>query len=654
MRLYTSGKMKHRQVLTVVGFFLLLQGCDAIQTFREVPRYTEVNPGGNAELRCVIDSIGGECRWQKDGKPIGLYNGKYEWASRPGSGDCSLKLMEVDIKFDDGLWECQVTASSFESQDALASKPARLVVREPPKSFTIIKENLPIELGTEITVVDGKLETVHCESRKSNPAPLLEWFLGDRPIRASAQKNVTEEGDDRRWKAYSVLEYVFSQDDYGKNLICRVNHPAYANEYEEASVKLDLLYKPKVTVTRVADDIIEEGKSTVKMSCSADANPPARIFWRKRGSAENREIVETLNFSPVMRGDTGTYVCQAENAIGLSAEEIVELDVLYAPKILRVTPVGGATIGVHNKTIMTCSAEGNPLPKYLWLQKLPSNQVLKRGYNNTLSIEDTTYDHQGEYVCEAVNVIGDQRKVVQSEPLRIEVRGAPQVLRYSVVKEVEAVSGRDVRLEMEVCSDPIPSKTTWDWGSLRVEAGQDLHNRYLAEQMVKHAEREDCYIARLVVRNVSPADSRRYFLNVENAHGTDRYAVSLNVKEPVSMASVIGVVIALLILFVLLVIILLYAYKKQKLCFKDARKLDKSLEGLNESRGFDAEKTGNGLPTVKIAGNSINGNGPLPPDGMYHVSDLNGGGATNNGMDLIHGSLTDKVNNCRLPPSTRV
>lgn len=43
-----------------------------------------------------------------------------------------------------------------------------------------------------------------------------------------------------------------------------------------------------------------------------------------------------------------------------------------------------------------------------------------------------------------------------------------------MAKEVEAVSGRDVRLEMEVCSDPIPSKTTWDWGSLRVEAGQVL------------------------------------------------------------------------------------------------------------------------------------------------------------------------------------
>lgn len=36
--------------------------------------------------------------------------------------------------------------------------------------------------------------------------------------------------------------------------------------------------------------------------------------------------------------------------------------------------------------------------------------------------------------------------------------GAPQVLRYKVPKEVEAISGRDVRLEMNVCSDPIPSR----------------------------------------------------------------------------------------------------------------------------------------------------------------------------------------------------
>ena len=48
--------------------------------------------------------------------------------------------------------------------------------------------------------------------------------------------------------------------------------------------------------------------------------------------------------------------------------------------------------------------------------------------------------------------------------------------------------------------------------------------------MVEHPEREDCYIARLLVKAVSPQDSRRYFLDVENVHGTDRYAVALTVK----------------------------------------------------------------------------------------------------------------------------
>ena len=54
---------------------------------------------------------------------------------------------------------------------------------------------------------------------------------------------MTEDDDTRRWKAYSVLEYVFSQDDFGKSLICRVVHPAYTNDHEETAVKLDLLCK---------------------------------------------------------------------------------------------------------------------------------------------------------------------------------------------------------------------------------------------------------------------------------------------------------------------------------------------------------------------------------------------------------------------------
>ena len=82
------------------------------------------------------------------------------------------------------------------------------------------------------------------------------------------------------------------------------------------------------------DDVLEEGRSSVKMTCTSDANPQGRVFWRKYGASEERQFVETLEFNPVMRKDSGTYVCQAENSIGLSAEETVELDVLCKSKLV--------------------------------------------------------------------------------------------------------------------------------------------------------------------------------------------------------------------------------------------------------------------------------------------------------------------------------
>ena len=47
---------------------LFFAGIFAVQKFTGEPKYTEVNPGGNAVLKCEVENIGGECRWQKDGK----------------------------------------------------------------------------------------------------------------------------------------------------------------------------------------------------------------------------------------------------------------------------------------------------------------------------------------------------------------------------------------------------------------------------------------------------------------------------------------------------------------------------------------------------------------------------------------------------------
>ena len=50
----------------------------------------------------------GECRWSKAGKPVGMFGGKYELRGDTGAGDCSLTLHTVDLRIDDGQWQCQV------------------------------------------------------------------------------------------------------------------------------------------------------------------------------------------------------------------------------------------------------------------------------------------------------------------------------------------------------------------------------------------------------------------------------------------------------------------------------------------------------------------------------------------------------------------
>ena len=66
-----------------------------------------------------------------------LFKGKYEMRGDINIGDCSLTVFSVDLRIDDGMWQCGVTASNVTSQDALVSRSAKLTVqgRLPPRTF---------------------------------------------------------------------------------------------------------------------------------------------------------------------------------------------------------------------------------------------------------------------------------------------------------------------------------------------------------------------------------------------------------------------------------------------------------------------------------------------------------------------------------------
>ncbi|XP_034231154.1 irregular chiasm C-roughest protein isoform X3 [Thrips palmi] len=628
-------KLSSMGYLVVSVVLLLLQDVRrahaALQTFEQPPSYTEVNPDSDVKLVCKIYNKRGNCSWQKDNKPVGMYPKKYEWAGSQEQGDCSIWIRNATLNFDDGLWECQVTASEFTTGDALTSPPAKLVVRVAPQTPRIEFNGSHVLPGRNVSVRVGSSAVVKCISRFGNPPANIRWLLGSEDITSQAnQTNATEEDNHRLYVATSYVRIASVRDLHRQPLRCVAMHESHSTKSQDAEVKLDVHYPPEVSLSGTPTSDLEENVDRVLLACKADANPPAAVFWE--ATDRGNELVssqETLQFLPVTRKNAGRYTCRAKNEVGFSPPVTVYLDVKYAPRVVAIEPrVRTTTVKLGSSVSFNCTAEGNPEPSYQWLQKMPTTQdtVIIRGSQAELVMHNVTYEHQGEYVCKVTNLIGGTERSEQSESLSVQVKGAPQVLRNAVAREVSVLRGQDAHLKMVVCADPKPSKVQWHWGSLAVDSGANS-GRFQAEELLQE-EREDCYEARLHVRSADLVDARTYHLTVENDRGADSHMVLLAVREPVSMTTLLSVASGCLLLLLLLVLLSVYAVRREKCCFAigrgdfrpaDLERLDrakaKRLDNLDYdiSEKSDVDST-SGKKTPRIDGslgnNAVVGIGP--------------------------------------------
>ena len=316
-------------------------GCHPAQYFSRVPEYTETNPGSSVVLSCIVSdkSALSQCVWQQDGTPVRMQEGKYEWSGQREAGDCSIRILKANLAYDDGLWECQVSQSSYQTNDGLSSSPAQLVVRHPPSQPRIYADGQTFASQRELAVRAGREQVLFCESRGGNPAPALTWSLGDTVL-PSTQRNESQGEEGRQWTAISKLVYTFTKADNGRALKCSVFHLALSNNVREASLLLDIQYPPSVRLERNAevDSDVEDGLDPFRLRCIADGNPQPDIVWRKLGRTSIISLEETLRFEPVSKSDTGTYICMARNELGASDEITARLDVKYPPRNIKTDP----------------------------------------------------------------------------------------------------------------------------------------------------------------------------------------------------------------------------------------------------------------------------------------------------------------------------
>ncbi|XP_034935070.1 kin of IRRE-like protein 2 [Chelonus insularis] len=478
-----------------------------------------------------------------------MYLKKYEWVGSPDMGDCSLWVRSAALEFDDGLWQCQVTASDFTAQDALTSESARLVVRVSPQRPQIEYAGAVILPGGNVTARAGEIATLTCTARYGNPPPLIKWYLRDQEIRTlRPQVNATEIDNARTWSTKSVCDIEADRSRYGQVIRCEANHPAYPTLTSNIEVRFDVTYAPETRLVGVPIGQLEEGRDRVEIRCLANANPTASILW-KRIKGADMEVVsigEALIYSPIHRNHAATYVCLASNTEGESSPVSIQITVNYAPKIDSVGPDRLSTALLYSGASFECNADAMPPADYQWQQIFNDNRPpIDYGKGQRLILTNVTYEQQGQYICIASNTINGKTRQVKSTPVTLEVVGAPKIIK-PLNNEKYVISTTETspaRLEIRLCSNPKPRLVAWEWGnSIRLHAGEVLESRYRALDLEPLPTLEDCFIAILELTSTVKEDQRLYYVIVENDRGSDRRALMLRVDDPDQIPLVIGAV----------------------------------------------------------------------------------------------------------------
>lgn len=563
-------KLKHSKVyFLLLWLVMIIRKCRSRQEWRKQPEYDEVNPGDSVILTCLIDNRSGDCRWEKEGVPTGIFSGKYEWAGDVSSGDCSLLIKDAEVEFDDGAWQCSVTASSFKARDALVSAASQLVVRVAPTDIVIRHSdtNRVIIANDTLDVLENTNITLECNSVNGKPPPKLSWQLPESLPSFSLTESV------RDGTSVSVISALVMRSDRGKRVKCRATHSALTKPLE-ASVNINVLYVPVVEVEyKYPNGLVKsnfngghkvslkEGDSVI-IRCKPDSNPPAAVAWRRAGtrgvwSTEQEVLVENVG-----RENAGIYTCTAHNKLGVSGPKEIVLDVEYSPHITSMEPSGAISSLVGGRVTLTCLADANPEPAYQWVQRL-NDQVVIKGNERVLSLENLIFEDDGEYICTAHNLIRGQEKITQSAPVQLTVTGPPR-LYLDPKTRFETSAGSDTSMEVKVCGEPRP-EVRWQVDHLVLTAGSG-HGRFRADTLVKMSSHHNCYISRLGVQGAHRDDSKSYQVHVENVHGSETHSLELLVHENRQLEVFIAVAVGGVLTILTLSLIIIYVVVSRDSC----------------------------------------------------------------------------------------
>ncbi|XP_055856446.1 protein sax-3 [Episyrphus balteatus] len=310
------------------------------------------------------------------------------------------------------------------------------------------------EHPTDTTVPRHEPATLNCKAEGS-PTPTIQWYKDGVPLKIlPGSHRITLPAG-----GLFFLKVVNSRRESDAGVYwCEAKNELGVSQSRNATLQVAVLrdeFRLEPQNTRIAQG------ETALLECAAPRGIPEPIVtWKKGGQKleldgnKRIRIVDggNLAIQEARQSDEGQYQCVAKNPVGVRESVAAILKVHVKPFIIR---------GPHNQVVLegssvtfSCRVGGDPMPDVLWLRTASGgNMPLDRVHvleDRSLRLERVTLEDEGEYSCEADNVVGSISAVGT-----LTVHSPPKFAVRPSSKSVDVDS--DVSIDCQAIGRPFPT-----------------------------------------------------------------------------------------------------------------------------------------------------------------------------------------------------
>ncbi|XP_050520769.1 cell adhesion molecule Dscam2 isoform X20 [Daktulosphaira vitifoliae] len=473
-----------------------------------------MQPGVSLHLKCIASgNPTPEINWELDSKRLSsterLRIGQH--ITLAGEVVSYLNISSVHTN-DGGHYKCVAV-----SKVGTAEHTAHLNVYGLPFIRPMEKKN----------IVSGENLFVTCPVA-GYPLESITWERENRQLPINRKQKVFPNGT-------LIIENVERSSDQATYTCVAKNSQGHT---AKGNLEVQVMVLPKIIPFSFGNDPVNAGE-TVQLSCSVSkGDKPMSITWNFYGE----ELSSHMGVITQMFGDTtnflsipsvgpsnqGNYTCLAKNLAGVDTFTS-QLTVNVPPRwILEPTDKAFAQGGDAK---IECKADGFPKPQVTWKKAIGNSpgdykdiKDLKLGNDDirveegTLTIHNIQKNHEGYYLCEAVNGIGSGLSAV----ITIGVQAPPH---FEIkARNQTSVKGQSAVLECMAKGEK-PIGIVWNMNNKRLDTKEE--NRYtIREEIMVDGVKSD-----LSIKITDRIDTAVFTCIATNSFGSDDSSVQLIVQE---------------------------------------------------------------------------------------------------------------------------